>query len=394
MGNLSSMGRTSCCGFIGPFSFWAFDIHVMDHLNTSSPFKRHQQTNRRFFSTIPPCFSTEACGHIMNVTSLNLDPIDSAGSQLIGLILNWGLFGLLVAQVFTYYTEFMHDWAVHKLLVHVVFILEIVQTIVMTHNRYETFVLRFGDPLASETIQMTWFVVPVLCGIIGCIAQVFYAHRIYKISKSRALSAVILVLAIVQLASAVVEGAQAYHAEYFFVLRSKVLPVTAIWLLSTSICDILITVSMTYFVRPPLRIWQYSDFHAVTEKLVKLRHDFHHASFLVSKLIMLTVETGAVTATAATATGILFVVRRNSQSFIIPAYIMGKLYSNSLLRVLNAQAKIGSRYSGSSSAENPGVTTHPYSYDRELMSQRACTVSGGQEVAVDRPETAWAGTVV
>jgi hypothetical protein len=41
------------------------------------------------------------------------------------------------------------------------------------------------------------------------------------------------------------------------------------------------------------------------------------------------------TALAALIAGILFASKPDSQAFSIPAYIIGKLYSNSLLRVLN-----------------------------------------------------------
>ncbi|KAJ3571476.1 hypothetical protein NP233_g3727 [Leucocoprinus birnbaumii] len=276
--------------------------------------------------------------------AINVNITDSAGSQLISLILVWGLFGLLVAQVYIFFTAFPADKAPYKFMVYLLFILEVIQTALTTHDAYRAFVLDFGDPVSLETVRTAWFSVPVATGMIGFIAQIFYAHRIWKISGSNILSGVIIMFAITQLGSALAEGVKAYQAQYFFVLRAKVLPVTVVWLLSTVICDVLIAVVMTFF-------------------LLKFKRELHHTSFPISKLVSLSVETGVATAAVATATGILFVVRRSSLSFNIPAYTLGKLYSNSLLRMLNSRILIGNNAGEPLPSNAPEITTLPLSFD-------------------------------
>lgn len=51
-------------------------------------------------------------------------------------------------------------------------------------------------------------------------------------------------------------------------------------------------------------------------------------------------ETGMATALTAVSAVVLFTVRIDSQSFNIPGFILGKLYSNSLLRVLNSRNRM------------------------------------------------------
>lgn len=285
----------------------------------------------------------------------NVNVTDSAGSQLISLILVWGLFGLLIAQVYIFFTAFPADKAAYKLIVYLLLVLEIIQTGLTTHDAYQAFVLEYGNPLALERIRMNWFSVPVATGIIGFIAQGFYAHRIQQISGSNALSGLVLLFSLMQLGSAVAEGVQAYQAGFFFVLRSTVLPVTAVWLLSTVICDILIAVTMTYY-------------------LLRFKRELNHSSLPVSKLVSLSVETGAATAIVATATGILFIVRRSSQSFDIPAYTLGKLYSNSLLRLLNSRILIGQNAGNPLPSNAPEITTLPISFDLGTTPQRVCSI--------------------
>jgi hypothetical protein len=64
-----------------------------------------------------------------------------------------------------FFTAFPTYRVVIKLIVSTIFALEAVQTGLTTHDAYQAFVLKFGDPLALETIRMSWFSVPVSTGI-------------------------------------------------------------------------------------------------------------------------------------------------------------------------------------------------------------------------------------
>ncbi|KAG8951426.1 hypothetical protein FRC04_006197 [Tulasnella sp. 424] len=59
-----------------------------------------------------------------------------------------------------------------------------------------------------------------------------------------------------------------------------------------------------------------------------------------TELIRTTVETGAVTATAATTELILFLVYKNNNLHMIPALALAKLYTNTLLATLNARSEV------------------------------------------------------
>lgn len=60
---------------------------------------------------------------------------------------------------------------------HIVFIFEVVQTTLLTYDRYLTFVTMFGDPLGPETIRTSWFSVPILCGVRKWIVK-FLVHLV------------------------------------------------------------------------------------------------------------------------------------------------------------------------------------------------------------------------
>ena len=75
-------------------------------------------------------------------------------------------------------------------------------------------------------------------------------------------------------------------------------------------------------------------------QLTRFDTSFKKTHDLVNKLIRLTVETGALTATIAVIDLILFLAASNTDYHITPALLLAKLYSNTLLVVLNSRITI------------------------------------------------------
>lgn len=66
----------------------------------------------------------------------------------------------------TYHVAFPKDRLYIKLLVYVVFLLELVQSILIMHDTYVTYVLGFGKfEAVYQTGTYTWFAIPVFSGI-------------------------------------------------------------------------------------------------------------------------------------------------------------------------------------------------------------------------------------
>lgn len=148
-------------------------------------------------------------------------------------------------------------------------------------------------------------------------------------------------------------------------------------------------------------------------QLLRFRRDFHIPSSRVSKLISLTVETGTVTgighftnkaqsifnmltplspATVASITGILFLARPGSQSFNVPAIMLGKVYANSLMRILNNRMKVGNGYSEPFLTTTPELTAPSHLSGQDPMTlQQPC--SRGDHIPGDpNPEHLEKGT--
>ena len=104
--------------------------------------------------------------------------------QLLGFFFHWGLFGVLCVQVCEpnpdceffilfktwhcvdmYYLAFPTDPKRNKFFVYSVFILEIMQTIMITRSAFHVFGEGYGNLAFFDSIELGWFSVPILTGI-------------------------------------------------------------------------------------------------------------------------------------------------------------------------------------------------------------------------------------
>lgn len=125
------------------------------------------------------------------------DLTKSTGPLILGYLANFFLFGVLTAQVYYYYFSFPNDKACYKIVVAIVYILELLQTIIISHDAFESFGLRFGNFSSLDHIKHIWLGVPIISGIATCIVQVFYAYRIGVLSNTRVIPCTIVVVSFI-----------------------------------------------------------------------------------------------------------------------------------------------------------------------------------------------------
>ncbi|KAJ7619655.1 hypothetical protein FB45DRAFT_931340 [Roridomyces roridus] len=254
--------------------------------------------------------------------SIPSDIAEITTPRLLGILMNSGLMGSLIVQVYYYYCTFPNDRSIAKATVYAVFCLELFHTVVMAYAGYWDF--GFGDGNLDNFLKrlQSWITpaTTLMSGLIAAIVQIFYAFRLYSFSGSRIVGATITWLALLQFAASVAEGivvTRTGHAG-----RPAYVPVTLLlWLVGSAGCDVLIAGSMTFYLR--------------RETLVS-----KHMKNKLSTIIRLTIGTGTLTAIVAVSE--IFVV------FAFPTHMyyntgvltLGKLYSNSLLVLLNARAVV------------------------------------------------------
>ncbi|TCD59917.1 hypothetical protein EIP91_011193 [Steccherinum ochraceum] len=245
-------------------------------------------------------------------------------TQLVAQLLNWGLFGVLTVQLYIYYVAFPRDPRHRKGMVYLVYILEIVQVILTTRDAFLTYASQWGDVAHADEVKMLWFSIPVMCGLIGGIVQMFYAWRILLLSKNRVSSGTIALTSLLAISFSIWDGIDTRNAERLTaVSRAKTFYTGVLWLGMTALCDLVITCSMSYY------LYKAKNLSTV-----------ERTSVLLTRLIKLTVETGFITAACAILELVLFVASRDTLVYAVFMGISGKLYSNCFMAILNSRIQI------------------------------------------------------
>jgi hypothetical protein len=214
-----------------------------------------------------------------------------------------------------------------------IFVFEMLQTFLVTHDMFATFASGWGDLSQLQSAHWAWLNTPIMSGIVSCVVQLFYAYRVYILSRSKILLCFIAALSITQATSAIVGGVQLAIVDNFTKLQSATRVTSIIWLSGSALCDITVASCMSYY-------------------LSRKNTAFKETQMLIKKLVRLTIETGALTATVATVDVIIFLALPSSNYHTTPAYTIAKLYSNSLVMMLNARSGARSDHiSGSDALE-------------------------------------------
>ncbi|KAJ7664521.1 hypothetical protein DFH06DRAFT_1470858 [Mycena polygramma] len=245
------------------------------------------------------------------------------GPLLVGYLLHWGLFAALSLQLYLYYQAFPNDRKSTKLLVYGVFLIEAAQTGIVTNAAFDTFAYGFGNVAALTDMHLSWLTIPIMSAIVATIGQTFYAYRVWVLSKGVVIPIGIVVVSVVSTICGIITGALTSRGATINVITTNktISTMLGIWLAASAANDILIAICMTYY-------------------LMKSSTGIRQTNVLISKLVRLTIETGTITALFAIISLILWFGFPGEAYYTCPTSLMAKLYSNTMMVVLNARIKI------------------------------------------------------
>ncbi|KAJ7480010.1 hypothetical protein B0H11DRAFT_2233578 [Mycena galericulata] len=245
------------------------------------------------------------------------------GPLFVGLILDWMLQGTLIIQLYLYYIANRKDPILLQVVVYGVFVLDTIQTVFATAETWDMLVVNWGNTNIVAHPFWAGGVLPMLSGLISFCVQSFFAWRIYTLKRTPlvlCVSTAIVSVSCVQVIAAIIESAQ-------FVLNTtnlaRIYPKHYVWLSGTLVADVMITASLVGV------LWG-----------VKGSTHFESTDRMIMRLIVLTIEVGALTTIVAGAE--LAISKLFPEYFLyeVPAFILGKLANNSLLVSLNARGHV------------------------------------------------------
>ncbi|KAJ7478299.1 hypothetical protein FB451DRAFT_1452640 [Mycena latifolia] len=242
----------------------------------------------------------------------------------IGTVINGTLLGTLVVQVYIYFLAFPADPRFSKLLVVAITVAEILQTVGDSRDTIRSFGAGWGNPAVLDEVGWAWFSVPALGSTIACAGQIFFAWRIYIIAESLVVPAMIAAVSAVQLGAGIWTGVLIAHAKKYSLLEFRLMRPPVAWLAATALADLIVVAGTVFYLLKARR----PGFHRSTDVAL-----FH--------VIKVTVQTRMVCALFALADLALF-VRFNGNNYHLAVFIwLSKLYSNSIMVILNSRANIG-----------------------------------------------------
>ncbi|KAK0502484.1 hypothetical protein EDD18DRAFT_1347098 [Armillaria luteobubalina] len=169
---------------------------------------------------------------------------------------------------------------------------------------FYTFCYEFGDLVGLDEVDTAWFTIPVMSGFVGCIAQLFYAWRMYKFSKKARWLCIILSMVRVFEYSAICCGIQVRNSGRYSRFRNN--SSIKIWLGGSALCDTAIALCMTGL-------------------LCRAQTGLKSTRILLSRLIRLTIETGMATAAIAILDMVLYLTSQNNNYYTVPANCLGQI---------------------------------------------------------------------
>ncbi|KAF8957717.1 hypothetical protein BDZ97DRAFT_1762705 [Flammula alnicola] len=235
-------------------------------------------------------------------------------------LFNWLLAGILSVQVYVYHLSFPNDSTRIKTLVYCVYFMHMLQLGFTAKTAVRALADGFGNFTILNEIGTIWVDVSIMISLPAFISQMLYVHRIRILSGSKLLARVIVLLAMFQLAMGIVNTVPSrgspMEALVTDIFTPRVILVNTIQNSANALCDIMIAITMTYY-------------------LSRGQSGIRQTRTLLNKLIRLIIATIVTIINLV----LLIVASGHSYYFITTGGVLGQLYTNSILALLNSRSR-------------------------------------------------------
>ncbi|KAI0368670.1 hypothetical protein BV20DRAFT_453271 [Pilatotrama ljubarskyi] len=242
------------------------------------------------------------------------------GMTLIGLAVTASLFGVSTAQMVWYYKHYPRDRRFLKMLVALVWTFDAFHLVLYLATMWIYLVLKQVEAL-GPTLLPWESNVQLLCNACAIVTiQAFYAYRIWTLSQSRYLAALLVtfVLGDFGLAFALfIKSIMTDNVQDYIGLSHLDIALSSI----TAFTDVLLSGTLVVL-------------------LAMSRTGSAGANRLINKLVLYTINTGLLTSFCAVLSLIAVAILPTTSIYVMFYYIGARLYSVSLLATLNARESL------------------------------------------------------
>ncbi|KAI0356730.1 hypothetical protein OH77DRAFT_1423700 [Trametes cingulata] len=249
------------------------------------------------------------------------------GPLLIGVILAAIMYGVSCSQMYYYFTRYPRDpWSI-KLLVMAVWTTDSIHQALISHSVYWYLITEYGNPTALTLLSKSIIVEVFFNAFTGLFVQSFFAARIWKLSGGKLYLVIpVAVLIAGEFAVAMAYSIKALRLETFMdLVQIKGLSISINAFAAAG--DVTIAAILC-------TILHFS------------RTGFSKSNTLINRLMVFAVNTGLLTSVCACLSLITILSLPNTFVYICFFFLVGRLYSNSLMATLNARKSLREASSG------------------------------------------------
>ncbi|KAJ8487784.1 hypothetical protein ONZ51_g3979 [Trametes cubensis] len=251
---------------------------------------------------------------------------DTLGAAFIGNILAACLYGLTTLQTSIYFGRCRKDSTVMKGLVTLLWALDTLHLLLISHTVYSYTISNFGN--IPALLKPTWSVLVLVTGVSDGIIRALYCYRIWIVSgKNWLVCAAIAIASLVTLGSSLAYTIVGLRSDTYIDLEkfSWLLYFSLAW---TFLSDLLIAVTMCIL-------------------LSKRRYgNFRKVDHTIRVLILYSINTGALTTLCTLMALIAYAASPHTFIYIGFYFLLPKLLLNSVLGTLNARKTLREQMSG------------------------------------------------
>jgi len=250
-------------------------------------------------------------------------------SNTIGaVVIGWGIsslfFGMLCIQVWTYYQRYPNDNYSYKVLVFALWALEALHQAFIGHIAWFYVVQNFGNFLVFlEPPVWTLSAQTLVSSLVGTIVKICFGMRVWKFSRGNYLvTGLIISMALAQFATAIVYTHKAFHLHVDQADQIKTIGSAALSL--GVVTDVFTAASLSYFLH-------------------QMRTGLKRSDTLINRLIIYSVNTGALTSVFSAAVLVSYNLMPSNIIYIALYFILSKLFANSCVGTLNTRRFVRGR---------------------------------------------------
>ncbi|CAE6454610.1 unnamed protein product [Rhizoctonia solani] len=249
------------------------------------------------------------------------------GATYIGLVLSMFLYGIMTLQTYIYWFRYVHDSGFDRWFVLALWLMDTIQSICICHMQYHYTITNYANPSVLDFNNWSVNFEVGLTAVITFMVQAFFARRAWYFTKrvgsrftttrkTQLLGAIVGLLAFTSLGFGLASFSMTWKLGRF----SRFIEyrwLVGIWLGAAAFCDIVIV-------------------YMLSTALVTQRTGFGRTDALINKLLRYTINTGLLTSLIAVADVLTFCLMNNMVHLGFN-FVLGKMYTNTLLATLNAR---------------------------------------------------------